>query len=153
MTGLLARLFPPRLDNEFPDNRIALWAFHGLTLVTLWRSLHHVLATDGGAQTIATIPLDRYDPAASATIIAMFALWGLAQLITALVMLLACVRYRSIIPLLWLLVLVEYAGRWLVLHAKPIATIGTAPGAIGNQLLPFVALFMLVLSLWPARRD
>ncbi|WP_156256318.1 hypothetical protein [Sandarakinorhabdus oryzae] len=149
MSGLLARLLPVRPGNEFPGNRVALWAFYGLTALTLWRSLHHILAPDGGAQSVATIPLDQYDPAAAATVIAMFALWGLSQLLTALVMLLACVRYKSLIPLLWLLVLAEYAGRWLVLHAKPIVTIGTAPGVIGNQVLPFVALIMLILSLRP----
>jgi hypothetical protein len=150
VTGLLARLFPARPDNLFPGHRAALWTFYAATALSLWRSLHHVLARDGGAQSIATIPLDHYGPAAAATVIALFALWGLAQLITALLMLLVCLRYRSLIPLFWLLLLVEYAGRWLVLHAKPIATIGTAPGAIGNQLLPFVALIMLALSLRPS---
>ena len=149
---MIERLFPAQLDNHFPGQKVALWVFYALTALTLWRSQHHIFAPDGGAQSIATIPLDTYVQGGAATVITVFALWGLAQLGMALIMLLACIRYRAMIPLLWLFIFFEYAGRLLIGMYKPIETIETAPGQTANLVFPVVALVMLVLSLIP-RKD
>ena len=150
---MIDRLFPAVIDNTFPGKRLALWVFYAMTALTLWRSQHHVFAADGGAQSIATIPLDSYSAGAAEAVIGVFALWGLAQLAMAFVMLLACVRYKALVPLLWLFIFAEYAGRYAISLYKPIETVGTAPGATGNVVFPFVALAMLVLSLWPTRKQ
>jgi len=148
---MITRLFPTQFDNVFPGQKIALWVFYVLTAVTLWRSQHHVFAADGGAQSIATIPLDSYVQGGANTVITIFALWGLAQLGMAIIMLIASIRYKSMIPLLWLLIVLEYAGRLVVGMFKPIETIGTAPGATANMVLPGIALLMLILSLIPPK--
>lgn len=148
---MMKRLFPARFDNIFPGQKIALWLFYALTVVTLWRSQHHIFASDGGAQSIATIPLDSYPEGAAATVVSIFAAWGLAQLGMALVMLLAAIRYKSMIPLLWLLILFEYTGRLLIGMHKPIETVSTAPGQTANLIFPVIALVMLTLSLVPGK--
>ena len=56
-------------------------------------------------------------------------------------------RYRSLIPLMWLFILFEWTGRLLLGWVKPFETAGTAPGAIGNLVIPPIALTMFVLSL------
>ena len=145
----LKLLLPSRLDNSFAGNKIALWFFYLLTAVTLWRSQHHLLAPDGGAESIATIPLESYSSGAASTIIGVFALWGLSQLIIGFIYLLASLRYRSMIPMLYLLGIVEYAVRAIYISgAKSIETAGDAPGALIN--VPFIMVFavMLALSLW-----
>ncbi len=149
---MIERLFPKQFDNHFPGQKIALWVFYALTAITLWRSQHHIFAADGGAQSIATIPLDTYTQGGADTVVTIFALWGLAQLGMALIMLLACIRYKAMIPLLWLLIAFEYIGRLGIGLIKPIETVGTAPGAIGNMVLPIVALLMLILSLIPRKK-
>jgi len=149
---MIERLFPKQFDNVFPGQKIALWVFYPITAITLWRSQHHILAADGGAQSIATIPLDGYADGAAATIIAIFAQWGLVQLLLGLLMLLTAFRYKSMVPLMWLMVFVEWTGRGLIGQFKPIETLGTAPGQIGNIIVPFIALVMLVLSLIPPRK-
>lgn len=147
----LSRLWP-RADGPSP----ALWlrlAFAALTAVTLWRSLHHVLATDGGAQTIATIPLDRFPPEAAAAVIGVFALWGLSQLLLGLVQVAALLRFPALIPPLLLLMAGEYTARLALLAAKPIPVDGTAPGGVLN--LPMVMLCLglaLASCVIPARR-
>ena len=151
MKHIPGRLFPAQFDNVFRGNRIALWLFYPLTVMTLWRSQHHIFAPDGGAQSIATIPLDTYTQGGAQGIITIFALWGLAQLAMGLVMLVALVRYKSMVPLLWLFILLEYGGRKLVGIYKPLETVGTAPGATAATVLPIVALVMLVLALWPEK--
>ena len=56
-------------------------------------------------------------------------------------------RYQSLIPLMWLFITFEWSDRLLLGFIKPFETMGTAPGAIGNIIFPFLALIMLVLSL------
>jgi hypothetical protein len=149
---ILGSLFPRQITNEFPGSKIALWAFYLFTALTLWRSQHHLLADDGGAQSIASIPLDNYSDTAAATIIGVFALWGLSQLVIALVYLVAAIRYRSMIPMLYLLSLVEYLVRAFYIPAyKQIETAGTAPGAVGSLPLAIFSFVMLILSLWPRK--
>jgi hypothetical protein len=145
-------LFPPKIDNQFRGHKVALWFFYLVTAVTLWRSQHHLFAPDGGAQSIATIPLDTFSAGASSTIVGVFALWGLSQLIIGIIYLIASIRYRAMIPLLYLLGIIEYAVRALFIAGyKPIETVGAAPGAVAN--VPFIVVFsiMLVLSLWNQR--
>ncbi|MEP3694282.1 MAG: hypothetical protein ABJM99_04885 [Parasphingorhabdus sp.] len=148
----MKNLFPAQIDNVFPGQKIALWVFYALTAITLWRSQHHMLSPDGGAQSIATIPLDSYSDGAAATIIAVFAQWGLIQLLVGMLMLLAAFRYKSMVPLLWLILLVEWTGRGLIGQFKPVETLATAPGQIGNLVMPIIALTMLILSLIPPKK-
>lgn len=144
---LLSTLLPQPITDNYPGHPLAQWALVAMTALTVGRSLAHIFLVDGGAQSVATIPLDAYPPAASAVIIGMFAQWGLSQLLLGLLYALALWRYRSLIPLMWSFVLVEWTG-WLLLGLyKPIDTAGTAPGAIGNVIFPAVASVMLVLSL------
>lgn len=151
MTRALNRLFPQSFDNSFPGHRVALWVFYALTAVTLWRSWHHMTAPDGGAQSIAKIPLDSYSPAAASAVIGIFAYWGLSQLLIGLIYLLAAIRYRSMIPLLYLMMILEYATRIFITAFKPIETAGTAPGAVVNLPQIIVAAVMLALCLMPRK--
>ena len=57
---MLERLFPQTANNDYRGNRIALWVFVPITVATLVRSGIHIFRADGGAQSIATIPLDTY---------------------------------------------------------------------------------------------
>lgn len=151
MNHILGRIFPAQFDNVYRGNPIALWLFYAFTAVTLWRSQHHITAADGGAQTIATIPLDTYTQGGAQSIITIFALWGLAQLAMGLIMMLAAIRYKSMVPLLWLLIILEYGGRRLIGIYKPLETIETAPGQTAAYVLPIFALVMLVLTLLPEK--
>lgn len=145
------RLLPASASADFTGRPLALWALYPVTAITLWRSQHHMFAPDGGAESIATIPLSRYSPDASANIIAIFAQWGLSQLLLGLVMLVVAMRYRALVPLVWLLLCLEYAGRQGLGLIKPVHTAGTAPGAAANPLLLLLAVVMLALALWPAQ--
>ena len=152
MKQVIERLFPRQFDNVYRGNKIALWLFYPLTAMTIWRSQHHIFAPDGGAQSIATIPLDTNTQGGAQSVVTIFALWGLAQLAMGLVMLLAAIRYKSMIPLLWLFIFLEYGGRRLIGIYKPLETVGTAPGAVAGYVLPIVALLMLVFAVWPEKK-
>ena len=143
---MLDRLVPPRLDNDYRGHPLALWLFFPITLMTLVRSSIHIFAPDGGAQSIATIPLDSFTSNGAASVVLIFALWGLSQLLLGFVYVVALWRYRALLPLLYLLLCLEYAGRLGLGLWKPMTTVETPPGATLVVLIP-VSLVLLALSL------
>ena len=141
------RLLPSSFNNEFDGHSAALWLFGLITTVTLGRSLAHVFLPDGGAQSIATVPLSQYSSGAESSVISIFALWGLSQLLLAIVMLIAALRYRSMIPLLYLLLICEHVGRICIGIFKPLETLQSPPGATGSFIILGASLVGLLLSL------
>jgi len=129
----------PRLSYLF------LWI---ITLASIVRSLLHIWLPDGGAQLIATIPLDTYALAAQATIVSMFALWGLSQLLSSIIFIYVLLRKSQWLIVLWVLVLVEYVSRLLIGQFKPISTVSVAPGVIGNYLLIGLSLVFIITHLF-----
>ena len=144
---MLDKLLPKQLNNEYQGALVAKWIFIAIVVMTLARSLAHILLPDGGVQSIATIPLETYSLGASKVVIGMFAQWGLSQLMFGLLYVIVQWHYQSLIPLMWLSIVLEWLGRLLTGLMKPFETAGTAPGSIGNLVIPVLTLVMLVLSL------
>jgi len=140
-------LLPPILDASERAHPGLVAAFGLLTLVTLSRSFAHLLLPDGGAQSIATIPLEAFGPAAADAVVFVFALWGLAQALMGAFYVVALVRYQALIPFCLLLMVLEYGARVAIGQARPIETASTAPGAIGNYVMIPLTLGLLVWSL------
>ena len=141
------KILPNTIDNVYKGSKISKYMFLFLTIVTVVRSLIHIIAVDGGAQSIATIPLNSYSNAAAATVILMFALWGLSQLLMSIVYAVVYYKYQSLIPAMYILLIIEYSMRLVIGIMKPIETIGTAPGGIGNYILIPVCLILFLMSI------
>ena len=150
---MLDRLFPQNRTNAYRGNLIAKWVFVLFTLVTIARSLVHMFASDGGAQSIATIPLDSFTADGADAVILTFALWGLSQLLIGVIYGVVLWRYPALIPMMYLLIIFEYGMRIVLGAIKPIETTGTPPGAIGNYIIVPLAIIMLVLSLRNSDRE
>jgi hypothetical protein len=71
----------------------------------------------------------------------------------SIIQLLVVVRYRSLIPFMWLMLILEVLLRELVGATKPVTFAHTPPGALGNQLFLPLAALMLGLSVWSAYRQ
>jgi hypothetical protein len=143
-------LLPSKIDNTIRGWKLPVYVFALYAIISTVRSFIHLLSADGGAGTIAGMDLT---VAGADGIIFAFALWGSSQLLFAIIQLLVVFRYRSLVPFMYLMLILEVLLRELVGHMKPVTFAHTPPGAIGNQLiLPFAAL-MLVLSLWSARKS
>ena len=65
MKNILEILFPKSIDNQYRGNAITKWLFVAMTILTVGRSLAHMFLPDGGAQSIATIPLEAFPPSAA----------------------------------------------------------------------------------------
>lgn len=141
------KMFPKQLNNDYRGSLIAKWVFVLLTAVTLVRSLIHMFSPDGGAQSIATIPLDSFTSDGASAVILIFSLWGLSQFLIGIIYTVVLWRYQALIPFMYLLIIVEYTMRIVLGVLKPIETVGTAPGAVGNFIIVPFAVIMLFLSL------
>jgi hypothetical protein len=93
------------------------------------------------------IPLHTYTSAAAQTIVSLFALLGLSHLMICIVGIFALVRYRSMVPLMFALLLLEHLSRRLILKFLPIVRTGTPPGLYVNLALLAVMIVGLALSL------
>jgi hypothetical protein len=141
-------LFPNIIDNEYKGKKIPLYFFYLIIAFTIIRSLIHIFKADGGAQSIANIPLHLYSEEASNSIVHLFSEWGLSQLLLGLLYIVVLIKYKSLIPLMYLLLLIEYSTRLLIAFYKPIVLEGYAPGGIANYFLVplFVILFIFSLK-------
>jgi hypothetical protein len=126
------------------------YVFILVAIVGTVRSVIHLLAPDGGAGSIAGMDLS---VAGADGIIFAFALWGSAQLIYALLQWLVILRYRSLVPFMWAVQILETLLREFVGRTKPVTFAHTPPGAVGNQIMLPLAVLMLALSLWTAWRQ
>ena len=145
---MIDKLLPQPVTNEYRGHPLAKWVFIALTVITIGRSLVHMFAPDGGAGSIASIALDSFTDGGANTVITMFALWGLSQLIIGLIYLVVLWRYLSLIPLMYLFFSFEYLMRLIAGFYSPgLEKLETAPGEIGNIIFLPLGLAMLLLSL------
>ena len=150
MKKIFEILLPAQIDNVIRGTKIPFYLFALYALVSTVRSCIHLLSPDGGAGSIAGLDLS---VAGADGIIFAFALWGSSQLLFALIQLFAVIRYRSLIPFMWLMLALEVLLRELVGAMKPVTFAHTPPGAIGNQIILPLAVLMVVWSLWSASQS
>lgn len=140
---MLEIAFPARVESGGPACGLPVWVFMLIAVVSTVRSCIHLLAPDGGAGSIAGMDLS---VAGAPGIIFAFALWGSSQLIYALIQLAVAFRYRALVPLMYVLLILETLLRMLVGQMKPVSFAHTPPGAIGNYVMLPLAIAMLALS-------
>ena len=150
MKPIFEILLPKQVDNRLRGSQIPLYVFVLYAVISTVRSCIHLLAPDGGAGSIAGMDLN---VAGASAIVFAFALWGSAQLLLAFVQLLVVLRYRALVPLMYLLLAVEILLRMFVGASKPVSFTHTPPGAVGNWVVLPVALLMLAWCLWSGSRD
>jgi len=150
MKTILEIILPPEIDNTLRGMKLPFYVFVLFAIISIVRSCIHLLSPDGGASSIAGMDLS---VAGADGIIFAFALWGSSQLLFALIQLLVVFRYRALVPLMYVMLILEVLLRELVGYMKPVTFAHPPPGAIGNQVTLPLAVLMLVLSLWSAYKE
>ena len=148
--SVLERLLPREAKNDYRGSPIALYTFCVLTAVMLGRSLIHSFKGDSGVNSIATIITFAGDPDPNRTIYMFSALWGTQQLITIFVFAAVLLRYRNLLPLMYVLLILEVCFRMIVGTLHPLTEeyyARTPPGKLVNLPLLLISALMLFLSL------
>ena len=145
-------LFPSRLNNRYEGSKIVLYGLYPIFAMYIFRSLVHFLAENSGLAGIATIkqfPItEGLDPN---TIIYLFAsLWGATQVSLVIILLILFIKYKNLIPLIYLICLLDQCFRLISGYLHPLGQdyyINTPPGVISNIPLLLYLIFMFYLSL------
>jgi hypothetical protein len=146
---MIDRLFPAHIDNGYQGQKVALWLLGLLVALKLVIALNSMINTADVAQGADGFPLDRYGPDAARAVLMLFAAGATAQLALGLLGVLVLVRYRAMVPIVFLLFGIEFVARRLVIGSYAI-------DRAGDSLAPLIvncsfALLLsagLILSLW-----
>ena len=146
------KLFPSDLNNQYKGSKFALYGLYPIFAIYIFRSLVHFLAENSGLVGIATIkefPItDGLNPN---NIIYLFAsLWGATQVSLTIILLILFIKYKNLIPLIYLICLLDQCFRLTSGYLHPLAEnyyINTPPGVISNIPVLLYLIFMFYLSL------
>lgn len=150
---MLNRLLPRNADNTYRGHRLALWLFALLVLLKGIISLNSMINGRDVASSADGIPLDTFTPDGARTVVSLFALLGLSNLMICLLCIVVLARYRALIPFMFSLLLLQHLARKLIHQVMPIVTTGTPPGSVINLVLLVLMVVGLALSLWSPKRS
>jgi len=128
-------------------HKIALGLF---ALLLLMRTVISVNSIFNGRSVLITadgIPVDTYPPAAAQTIVSLFALMAMGTFTICVLGVIALIRIRTLIPLLYALLLLQHLGGRVILHYLPLVRVGAPPAGMVNLILLVMMVVGLVLSL------
>jgi len=149
---MLSRIFPKQIDNTYRGYWLGIWLLIPIVFVKMVMGANTMINTRSVIQGADRIPLDSYGAAAAAIIVLCFKSWGLGLFLMASLGLLALVRYRAMVPLMYLVLTLENGGRRALQYGNPfhIATSSGTPsiGTMINLGLLAALLVGFVLSLW-----
>ena len=146
------KLFPSDLNNQYKGSKFVQYGLYPIFAIYIFRSLVHFLAENSGLVGIATIKefpiIDGLDPN---NIIYLFAsLWGATQVSLTIILLILFIKYKNLIPLIYLICLLDQCFRLISGYLHPLSEdyyINTPPGVISNLPLLLYLIFMFYLSL------
>jgi hypothetical protein len=147
---MLQRLFPARIDNRYEGQRLALWLLGIHLALKLVMSVNSIANTASIASGPDGLRLDSYGADGARTVLMLFATNANAGLALALVGVVALLRYRAMVPMVALLLLLEAGGRRLIIESYAIERAGGSNVAFAiNMAMLGLLLGALGLSLWP----
>lgn len=154
---MLERLFPEQIDNHPSGHPAALWILVPLALLKFVQGANVAAFSRKALETADGVPVGTFPAEAASRLIFVFAAWGLGICILGLLGIIVLVRYRAMIPLMYLLLLIEQLGRKMLsmiyLDAPFLSTALTAANLINwGFLIAIVTGFLLSLSSRSARR-
>ena len=139
-------MIPDIIENRIPNNKFVYYFTWLLVVFNFFRSLEHIFNEDGGAESIAGIPLESYSSEAANNIISIFAQWGFSQLVLACILLLVVLKMREFIPLMLLIIALENILRGAVGVYKPLILGDAPPGAV-SPIIGLVTLAVFFISI------
>ena len=149
---MLGLLFPGVIDNRFRGQWLGYWLLAPVLILKFGIAIGSIL-TPANANKADAIDLSSFSAPALRDAMTSTALLGLLHFSIVLICLLAMIRYRAMVPMIYLWLALEYLGRRVILDVYPIERVpGTSSGSIINLGLIALLALGLALSIWP-RRD
>src|SRR3712207_6294019 len=150
--SILDRILPARADNRFGGQRASLWLLGLYVALKLPMGVNSILDTRSVATGADGIPLDSFGPAAAREVLTLFALTSLGQLVLALIALVVLLRYRALVPLVYLVLIGEMLVRRIIVQSHALTR--TADGSLGWSINIAILVLLTIgfaLALVPSR--
>lgn len=145
---MLSRIFPKQFDNDYRGSWLAIWIFVPVVLLKATQGVNSIIMTRRVMAGADGIPIDSYDAAGAEAAVAMFALLGLYLLIVPFQSLIVLIRYRAMIPFMYLMLLLVQGSSRLLLMVHPIVrSAEPAMGFAGHPIGFWINLGILALTL------
>jgi len=108
---MLNRLLPSMANFTYAGSRLSLWLLGLVLFMKLAIALGAIFNAHYAASVADGIPIDSYTPQATQAFLSLFASPGLSQFVLGLLGVLLLLRYRPLVPLFLLVLLIEYLAR------------------------------------------
>lgn len=118
---MLNRLFPKQIGNSYRGHWLGIPLLAVVVFIKGWQAVLTVYDTHNILMNGDGIPLDSYGAAASETVVAASALLAFNVLVIAVLGGVALIRYRTMIPFMFLVQLIVQLGSRVLLAVNPIA--------------------------------
>ena len=146
---MLNRLLPPLANFTYTGSRVSLWLLGLVLFLKLAIALGAIFNGHYAASVADGIPIDSYTPQGARAFLSVFASLGLSQFILGMIGVLLLLKYRPLVPVFLLVLLIEYLARKGLNAYMPIARSGNAPGGAINWAIFGIMLLAFVLSMRP----
>jgi hypothetical protein len=151
ITTMFERILPRTIDNTYRGRKLALWLFGLLVLMKFVIGLNSIFNGRDVLTNADGVPLHTYPAAAAQSLVALWALLGLAHIVICVLSVFVLVRYRSMTPFMFALLLLQHLGGRVILQFIPLVSTGTPPGSFINLAVLALIIAGLALSLWQRR--
>jgi hypothetical protein len=145
---MFEHIFPRQFDNTYRGHWLGIWL---LGLIAIMKGLQGTVSVFDTRNVLINadgIPLDSYGADGIATVIALTALLGFCLLVIALQSVVVLIRYRSMVPLMFLVQLVVQTGGRVLHLVNPISRSSeTSMGYAGHPIGFYVNLAILAATL------
>ena len=150
----LKLLFPTNINNLYTGSNVAYWGFIVFTVLMSIRSCLHWFFPEFATHEIAHFIIISGDPDPLPVIYELFSLWGLAQIIFCFVCWIVIYKYKDLIPLMYLLWIIEWGVRVMSPYNLDAYTLDTYTNGITPALTggPFVFGFLIILFFLSLKR-
>jgi len=146
---LVQGIFPPVANNDYRGSPIAFYTMILLMLPMTFRSWVHWLWDDSGVNSIASIIVFPGDPDPNNIIYMFSSQFGAVPTVVLVLYIIVLLRYRSLIPLLYLLILLDVSFREVSVYLHPLDPVyyeRRPPGTYGSLPSVIISLVMLHFS-------
>jgi hypothetical protein len=153
MRRIVERVFPGELGNDYRGRALGLWIFGLVIAVKSFQMLSSLFNTRITLRRADGIPIDTYPPAAVQTIVALFALLAFTYLLICVLCWVVLARYRSAVPMMFVLLLVDYVCRRVILYFLPVGRTGITVGVAVNLILFAFIIVGFAVSISPPKPE